>query len=327
MPDPLEVLQPLADAEPAVAALRDYESTAELADALQTTGRAIDRALRRLLRSDLGAPDVLRLAAFSPDDLPTDRVVEALRQRDLISLELAGMVHELQAGLERAATGEPRAGDADVALAAVARMRTDVRSADEASLRESVRSAVTEQALTEAPQPVPPAPPRRRRALALVAGALLLLIAVGVVSVILMSRPGELQGGIAAFRAGQVDVAEQEFRGVLERDPNNVTALVYLGRIYRREGRYDEAAGVLRRAAALDRDDPGVRRELGHLFLELGRPEAAAEEYQRALEVEPERAVTWIGLIRALRAANDPRAEEYLQRAPPAARAALDQPD
>lgn len=327
MPDPLQVLQPLADAEPAVAALHDYESTGELTEALQTTGRAIDRSLRRLLRSDPETPDALRLAAFSPDDLSTERVVQALRQRELISLELAGMVHELQAGLERAAAGEPRAADADTALAAVARLRSDVQTADEAPLRKSAHNAVADQALAEAPQPVPRPRPRRRRAWAIVAGAILLLIGVGIVSVILMSRPGELQGGIAAFRAGQMDVAEQEFRGALERDPDNVTALVYLGRIYRREGRYEEAAGVLRQAARIAPDDPGVRRELGHLFLELGRPEAAADEYQRALEIEPDRAVTWIGMIRALRAANDPRADEYLQRAPPAAKAALEQPE
>jgi thioredoxin-like negative regulator of GroEL len=57
--------------------------------------------------------------------------------------------------------------------------------------------------------------------------------------------------------------------------------------------------------------------------MDLGRPTAAAQQFDRARELAPENALNWIGLIRALRAAGDPQAEVWLERSPAEVRAAL----
>src|SRR5690606_39979565 len=86
MIDAGRVLQPLDAAAAAIERLDEYRVPAELADAIEETQRAVDRALRLLLRADARAPDDLRLTALSPDT-PLDRVVAGLRQRGLRSEE------------------------------------------------------------------------------------------------------------------------------------------------------------------------------------------------------------------------------------------------
>jgi hypothetical protein len=56
--------------------------------------------------------------------------------------------------------------------------------------------------------------------------------------------------------------------------------------------------------------------------MDLGQPRSAVAQYERALEQEPEEMRNWAGLIRALRALGDPRAERLLRDAPPEVQAA-----
>ena len=111
--------------------------------------------------------------------------------------------------------------------------------------------------------------------------------------------------------------------GVNRLSPRDATAMLYLARSYRRAGDMPEAARVIRRAVALDGEDADVRRELGHLFLDLGRLPAAVAQYERALEYAPEDPLNWAALIRALRMQDDPRAEQLLRDAPEEVRAAV----
>lgn len=326
MIEPPRILEPLDEAEGAIRRLADYQTPEQLAEAVQATWLAVDRTLRLLLRSDRGAPDSLRLAALSPADLPHDRLIQGLRDRGLISLELGGLVHELERAASRAAAGRPAAADADVAQAAADRLRAEVHALAEQPVRAAAHHAVEEHVLDEPAIPVPP--PRRGR-------GLLVGVAVAVAAlVIVFLIIGRLADGTAAamdeavtdFRAGRLQDAEAGFRTVLERDPENVSALLYLARIHRRENRLDSAAARLREAAALAPEDADVRRELGHLFLQLGRTDQGVQQYRRAVELEPEQAANWIALIRALRAARSPEADDWLRRAPPEVQAALGGP-
>ncbi|MFW6079857.1 MAG: tetratricopeptide repeat protein [Gemmatimonadota bacterium] len=156
------------------------------------------------------------------------------------------------------------------------------------------------------------------------AAAALVVFGAAVAGFLLVVRGDRsLADGIDLFRAGRYSTAAEAFERVLERDPERVTALLYLGRIERRRQAYADAAERLRTAARLAPDDPDVHRELGHLFLDLGRAESAVARFELALEVEPDAAANWIGLVRALRAARDPHAEAVLRRAPPEVRAVL----
>lgn len=322
MIDSARVLQPLREAEDAVRRLGDYDSPEELARALDETWQAVERSLRLFLRADPAAPDSLRLAALSPAQLPVDQLLEALRRRELISLELAGTTHEFEQAAARARRGEVRAADADLAGRVVERLRTEVQAAGEAPVREAARNAAEARMLDEKAHSVPQPEPRVRP-FTVIAAAVALLALVTLLVVLVVSLDSQMDDAIAAFEAQRLEAAESGFREVLQEAPDNITAHLYLGRIHRRQREYEEAAEHLRTASRLDRNDPDVLRELGYLFLDLGRPQAAAQHFRAALEAEPENTRNWIGLVRALRAAGDPGADELLRRAPPEVRAAL----
>ncbi|MBI4543801.1 MAG: tetratricopeptide repeat protein [Gemmatimonadetes bacterium] len=321
MTDPVRVLQPLDAAEAAIRKLTDYEAADELARALQATWAAVQRALRLLLRSDPATPDELRLTALSIEDLPPARLLEVLRQRDLISLELAGQLHELQQAAQRAEGGAQRAADADLARRVAERVRAEVHMLAERPVREAARHAVASRMIEETAHAVPPPGAGRRFVFLAASVALLILVVLAIVVLVALDR--QTDKAIAAFRAGRLETAETRFREVLEDEPENVTALLYLGRVYRRQQRHHEAAEVLQQAARLNSGDADVYRELGHLFLALGQLRPAAKQYRHALDLDPEEQLNWIALVRALRALGDPAAERLLRAAPPEVRAAL----
>ncbi|HEX6939001.1 MAG TPA: tetratricopeptide repeat protein [Longimicrobiales bacterium] len=328
MTDSLRVLRPLDEAEHAIRLLDEYRTPADLARAVLETWRAVEHSLRLLLRADRDAPDELRLVALSPAELPTPRLIDALRQRDTISLELAGIAHELERAAARAERGEVMAADADVARQAVARLRAEAGRPPQApSPTEGPPPApargAEEPGPAEAAGAVPPERWSGARRLTIAAAAVAVLVLVAFLFALLRSLDDQMDAATAAFAAGRLDEAEAAFRAVLEDAPEDVTAHLYLGRINRRQGDYAAAAEYLRNAVRLEPEDPDVRRELGHLFMDLERPGPAAEQYERALEAEPEDERAWIGLILALRAAGDPRAEAVLRQAPPEVRAVL----
>jgi tetratricopeptide (TPR) repeat protein len=330
MIDPSRVLQPLDEAQSAIKKLSDYESTTDLASAIQETALAVERSLRQLLRADMTAPDTLRLAALSPVELPSDRLIESLRQRNRISLELAGMAHELERSAARAARGEVRAADADVGRRAVERLRSEVHAASEQPMREAAHNAVESGAVEEPARSIPTAvqeDQRHWKQWAIIGGGVLVIVVVGLLigsSAGFFGHDSDLKKAIAAFTANKNGEAESGFRKVIADDPSNTTALLYLGRLFRKEGRLEEAAEALRRAAAQSPADADVRRELGNLFMDFSRPALAAEQYRQAVNYQREDKRNWIGLVRALRAAGNPQAaEDILHKAPPEVQAEL----
>lgn len=325
MMDADRVLRPLYEAAPAIERLETYESPAALLEALRATWHAVDRTLRLMLRSDPAADDALRLSALA-DEMTLDDVVTALRRRDRITLLLAGRIHELGRALERAESAGVLAADADHALDVVRALETEVgAAARRAPPRAAARDTYAEGAVeADVPGYAPTSSRRWRRPRAAVLLAAAGVVAVAVVTaIVLMRRDSEMEQGVAAFRAGSVGVAEQHFRAALTRDRDNVTARLYLGRILRTQGRYEEAAQQLREAALLAPDDSAVRRELGYLFLALERPTSAVEQFRRAVELDADEPLAWVGLIEALHRADDPSADEWLRRAPSSAQAMI----
>src|SRR5690606_2989744 len=321
---------------------------AVLTEALRATCAAVDRTLRGLLRSDSTAPDSIRLTAMSPDLMSADVVMQELRRRDLIPLDLAGLVHELRQAAERAGAGDVRAADADVARQVARRLEAEVRRLGAASQAIDADGArAMDGSLARAPDAVAGSdlptsailtgtrpgegswrqwPADQRRPVVLVVAAVVLLIAAAV-AVALLTRGSALEQGIAAFGDGREDVAEQYFRAALQADPHNVTAGLYLARILRRDGRHQEAAQLLQAAATTDAEDAAVRRELGYLFLDLGRPGSAATQFRRAVEIDAADPLNWAGVVHALRETGDTtEATEWLRRAPARAREMMQAP-
>jgi tetratricopeptide (TPR) repeat protein len=314
----------LKEEEGAIGRLATYTSPAELADAVVAVRDAVDRSLRLLLRNDPGAPDELRLKALSAKDLPHHELLPALRRRELISLALAGSIHGLEQAADRAVADAAEATDADAARRVVEALRREVgaSSKDPAPPAFVVKQPVLDAAARPVHE-VPPARQGRPYGRLVAVGVVALLVVVAILFVVRNGGPSATAQGVTAFATGDYVVAESHFQSAVRADSGDVTALLYLGRIYRRDARFREAAAVLGSAADRAPDDADVRRELGNLFMDLERPTAAAQQFDRARELAPANALNWIGLIRALRAAGDPQAEVWLERAPPEVRAAL----
>lgn len=321
------VLRPLYEAGPAIERLETYESPAVLLEALRATWHAVDRTLRLLLRNDPAADDALRLSALA-EEMALDDVITALRRRDRITLFLAGRVHELSRALQRAESTGVLAADADHALDVVRALETEIGNA----VRNTEGRPTTDAATTAALLAAEPADedmfpasarPRRWRPRLVLPAAAGVLVLVAATALVLARRESDMDRGVAAFGMGSAGVAEQHFRAALTRDRDNVTARLYLGRIMRTQGRYEEAAQNLREAALLAPGDAAVRRELGYLFLALDRPPAAVEQFRMAVELDAEEPLGWVGLIEALHRAGDPSADEWLRRAPASAQAMI----
>ena len=319
------ILRPLQDGARAIDRLDDYETQEELGQAVQETANAVERTLRNLLRFDPRVPDDERLVARSPTELPHDQLIAALRKRDLISLRLAGQAHELEQANRRAARGDARPADADHAYDVVKQLRSEI-----AALPDDVSPPAAATAAAAMPSPVTdevvPGTARkfeireRRIPVAAVAGGILLLVVV--VAVTMLFGESDLEKGISAVEAQRWSLAEEHLLKAAE-DDGNATAQLYLARVYRRQQQYDKAADVLKEATAKHPEDADIARELGNLFMDLGQPQLAIARFRRAQELDPEEKLNWIGLIRAMREARDPGAEQVLQQAPAEVRAAL----
>ncbi len=341
-------LRPLAEANGPIRDLEEYRSERELNAAIHAVGAAVERSLRLALRTDTDAPEEQRLAAMSAEVVPLDQVIQSLRARDRIRLETAGAAHQLIGAVERAATGRGRPSDADVAVVAVDKLRADLSSgsSEPAAPAEPKPGAPTgrtpdkgePEAATGAdpdagspgPPSVPVAPPPKisggGRWMAWIGVAMAVTFMIGLAWVLGAGGEDHYRTGVAMFRAGRLDSAAVAFERALQERPVDVDAMLYLGRIHRRQDRLVEASEVLREAVRVAPDDAVALRELGHLFMDAGQPERAVEQYQRALEQDPDAPAGWAGLYRALRAMSDPRAEQLLDRAPDHVREALGVP-
>ncbi|MGQ0561006.1 MAG: tetratricopeptide repeat protein, partial [Gemmatimonadota bacterium] len=240
MTDAHRALQPLDESEAAIARLQDYQSTAELASALPAIHAAVQRSLRFLLRADKRVADDLRLSALSPTELAPDRLIAALRQRDLISLDLAHQIHELGQAAGRAETGSVHAADADQAMRVIDQLRTEIRALGERHVREIAHNAVAAGALDKVHEVPPPRAPRQRKPLLIVLAVLLVLAVIGW----LVLRDSPTERGIALMREGNSTEAERLLAEAVEEDPGNAIAAYYLAALYRRSQRYDEAGRV-----------------------------------------------------------------------------------
>jgi tetratricopeptide (TPR) repeat protein len=88
---------------------------------------------------------------------------------------------------------------------------------------------------------------------------------------------------------GQTDAAIGHYHRLLQRRPDMASAHFNVALLYKKEKRYDEAVASYERAAELDPERAQeVWSNLGVLYSELHQPEKAAEMYERALELDPQ---------------------------------------
>ena len=81
-----------------------------------------------------------------------------------------------------------------------------------------------------------------------------------------------------AERLDNLALMEQDLRNILDRDPDNATALNALGyTLADRTDRYDEAYALIVRANELKPNDPAITDSLGWALYRLGRYDEAIE--------------------------------------------------
>jgi tetratricopeptide (TPR) repeat protein len=93
---------------------------------------------------------------------------------------------------------------------------------------------------------------------------------------------------LSAATAGNVDLAEQDLRRIIQMDGDNAMALNALGyTLTDLTDRHQEAYRLIQRALELDSEDPATLDSMGWVLFKLGRTEEAVEYLQRALEGDP----------------------------------------
>jgi len=96
--------------------------------------------------------------------------------------------------------------------------------------------------------------------------------------------------GYNLYEQGKYADAQIMFEGLTAVDPNNYSGYAGLGAIAlaNEPPALDDAIAYLRHAATLNPNDPTVRANLGEALLRQGNLEEAAEEFEKALELDPE---------------------------------------
>jgi tetratricopeptide (TPR) repeat protein len=102
------------------------------------------------------------------------------------------------------------------------------------------------------------------------------------------SDPGALfQQGKEALQAGQLHLAEKDFRGVIALDPKSAAPHINLGVTYMREKRWDDALVELRKAESLAPNQSGVQLNIGLAYYRKNDFASAIEPFAATLRLEP----------------------------------------
>ncbi len=93
--------------------------------------------------------------------------------------------------------------------------------------------------------------------------------------------------GICAVAIDDLELAEQDFRRILQIDDDNAMALNALGyTLTDRTDRHEEAYRLIRRALNLEPDSPAILDSMGWVYFRLGQPEKALPYLEQALAGE-----------------------------------------
>ncbi len=89
------------------------------------------------------------------------------------------------------------------------------------------------------------------------------------------------------FQAGQLEQARAKARAVVAARGEDADALMLLGLVACRHGRFERGVELLVRAVRAEPRHPGCHHNLGTALARLGRVQPAIDSYRRALELDP----------------------------------------
>ena len=101
-------------------------------------------------------------------------------------------------------------------------------------------------------------------------------------------EPGDLQTmdalAAALLTGDQLDEALKQYKALAEADPENSEALVHIGEIERRQGKYEDALATIRKARKIDPKSLEAGFNEGMLLDVLGRFDDAVQTYQEMVD-------------------------------------------
>ena len=96
-----------------------------------------------------------------------------------------------------------------------------------------------------------------------------------------------LQQAIQAFENGNFDSADSMLKRLLQVDSKNLPALHVLGLIKAAQGRYQESADYLGRAARLNPNDASIQYNLAKALSDSGNDMEAIPHHKKAVVLTP----------------------------------------
>jgi tetratricopeptide (TPR) repeat protein len=114
-----------------------------------------------------------------------------------------------------------------------------------------------------------------------------------------------LRAALNFQRAGDLSRAEPIYRQVLLAEPNNPSALHYLGLIEQHRGNLAVAVELIRKSVQLKPDQSAAWNNLGNALGELRRIDEAIDSYQHAVQVKPDYPLALQNLARVLHRAGN----------------------
>jgi tetratricopeptide (TPR) repeat protein len=103
-----------------------------------------------------------------------------------------------------------------------------------------------------------------------------------------------LQQAIQAFENGNLDSADLMLKGLLQVDAKNLPALHVLGLIKAGQGRYQESADYLGKAARLNPNDASIQYNLAKALMDCGDDRGALPNHKKAVELNPKNPQAWL---------------------------------
>ncbi len=119
-----------------------------------------------------------------------------------------------------------------------------------------------------------------------------------------MTLEEALAHAVQRHQAGDLDRAETIYEAVLQRHPERVEVLNYLGILKHQRGELAEAAALMQRLLQLQPEADGVWNNLGNVLMRLERIDEAADAFRRSVELVPT-AHAWSNIARVLRKHGD----------------------
>jgi predicted TPR repeat methyltransferase len=128
-----------------------------------------------------------------------------------------------------------------------------------------------------------------------------------------MTLEEALAYGLERHRADDLDQAEAVYHAVLQRQPERVEVLNWLGILKHQRGELAAAAALMRRVIELQPDADGVWNNLGNVLLQQEEVDEAGAAFKRSLELAPT-PEAWANLARVFRRHQDPERSERAAR-------------